>query len=128
MHELIIKTKKSKEVVDITDKVNGALSEERREGLVNLFVTHTTAALTVADLDQGTDLDMLEALEVMCPKLDYRHAHNPEHTPDHIMSALIGVQLALPFNQNGLILGTWQRVILIELDGPRDRRIIITII
>ncbi|MFA6171471.1 MAG: secondary thiamine-phosphate synthase enzyme YjbQ [Patescibacteria group bacterium] len=129
MAKLTIKTKTPKEVIDITDKVNEILAkEDEREGLVNLFVTHTTAALTVADLDPGTDLDMLDAFEAMCPKLNYRHPHNPEHAPDHIMSALIGATLTLPFNQNGLILGDWQRVVLIELNGPRDRRIIVSLI
>jgi secondary thiamine-phosphate synthase enzyme len=129
MSDLFISTKKVKEVVDITETVDELLRNTGREsGLVHLFLTHTTAALTTADLDPGTDLDMLDAFEAMVPKLRYRHSHDPSHVPDHIMSSLIGASLTLPFNSNGLILGVWQRVVLVELDGPRDRRVILSIV
>jgi len=129
MEEILIKTSKIKEVIDITDKVNDLLRNgNKKDGQVNILVTHTTAALTLADLDPGTDLDLLDAIEKMCPKLNYRHPHNPAHTPDQIMSAIIGTNLTLPFIRNSLILGDWQRVVLIELDGPRERRVIISLI
>jgi secondary thiamine-phosphate synthase enzyme len=63
----------------------------------------------------------------MVPKLRYRHPHNPAHVGDHIMSALIGTSLSLPFETKKLLLGTWQRVVLIELDGPREREIALSI-
>ena len=97
-----------------------------RTGVCQLAVLHTTAVLTTADLDPGTDLDMLDAFEAMMPKLRYRHPHNPEHAPDHIFSALIGTSVALPVEQGRLVLGTWQRIVLIELDGPRTREIVLT--
>ena len=76
----------------------------------------------------GTDLDLLDAFEAMIPKLRYRHPHNPEHVPDHILSALIGTSIVLPFQNGDLLLGQWQRVVLIELDGPRTREIAVTVI
>jgi secondary thiamine-phosphate synthase enzyme len=124
MERLKIKTKKKREVVDITDRVEGLVSGS---GLCNLLVLHTTAALTTADLDPGTDLDILDAFEAIIPKLRYRHPHDPEHVPDHILSALIGTSVALPFEDGKLVLGTWQRVVLIELDGPREREIVVTL-
>lgn len=127
MVELIIKTKKAKEVIDITDKINEFLkSQKTKEGLVNLFLTHTTSALTISELDSGTDLDLLDALDQIIPKMNYRHSHNLSHNGSHIMSSLVGPSLTLPFNENGLALGTWQRVVLLEFDGPRERRIIIS--
>ena len=57
------------------------------------------------------------------PKLNYRHPHDPEHVPDHILSAMIGTSVTLLAEKGKLILGTWQRVILVELDGPRAREI-----
>ena len=98
-----------------------------RSGICNLLILHTTAALTTADLDPGTDLDMLDAFEAMVPKLRYRHPHDPAHVPDHILSSLIGTSVALPFERGKMLLGTWQRVVLIELDGPREREIVLTI-
>jgi len=124
MERLKIKTKKKREVVDITDRVEELVSGS---GLCNLLVLHTTAALTTADLDPGTDLDILDAFEAIIPKLRYRHPHDPEHVPDHILSALIGTSVALPFEEGKLVLGTWQRVVLIELDGPREREIAVTL-
>ncbi|MBU1037102.1 secondary thiamine-phosphate synthase enzyme YjbQ [Patescibacteria group bacterium] len=126
MQQLLIKTTTEKQVVDITDQVND-LIKNIKEGWCYLFLTHTTAALSTADLDQGTDLDMLNAFREMIPKLNYRHPHNPEHMPDHILSSLIGTSLILPIKDNELILGNWQRVVLFEFSGPRERRIIITI-
>jgi secondary thiamine-phosphate synthase enzyme len=125
---LNIKTQKKKEVIDITDIVNGELNKlDVTEGLCSLFLKHTTAALTTADLDPGTDQDLLDALEAMSPKLNYRHPHNPKHAPDHILSSIIGTSLTIPVSNNQLTLGTWQRVVLIELDGPRDREIVFSL-
>ncbi len=126
MQKLIIKTRKKREVLDITGTIESLL-DNLATGICNLFILHTTAAVTTADLDPGTDLDMLDAFEAMIPKLHYRHPHNPEHVPDHILSALIGTSVALPFERGNLILGTWQRVVLIELDGPRERQLVVTV-
>src|SRR6202040_4125256 len=117
MQRLAIKTRKKREVLDITDNVEALLKNSQGTGICNLFILHTTAALTTADLDPGTDLDMLDAFEAMIPKLHYRYPHNPAHVPDHILSALIGTSLALPVNRGDLVLGTWQRVVLMEFDG-----------
>jgi secondary thiamine-phosphate synthase enzyme len=126
MLELIVTTRDNEEVVDITDGINEIVeNNEIKEGLVTLFITHTTAALTTADLDPGTDLDMLDAFDELIPKLNFRHAHDPSHTPDHILASMIGPSLAIPFKNKALVLGTWQRVVLVEFNGPKDRRIII---
>jgi secondary thiamine-phosphate synthase enzyme len=127
MQKLTFKTRKKREVLDITEEIEAAIAEPKAGGICNLLVLHTTAALTTADLDPGTDLDMLDAFEALIPKLKYRHPHNPAHVPDHILSAVIGTSVALPFEKGSLILGTWQRVVLIELDGPRERHVVLTI-
>lgn len=126
MKPLIITTERAKQVVDITDLVNEQLSGTKG-GACTIFVMHTTAAVTAADLDPGTDLDMLDAFEAMIPKLDYRHPHDPAHAPDHILSALIGPSLTVPIERGKLALGTWQRVVLFEFSGPRERTIQVTV-
>ena len=119
----------SKEVIDVTDQINAEIKKYGiKSGLCHLFLTHTTAALTTADLDPGTDLDMLEAFDALVPKLKFRHPHDPSHVPDHILSSLIGASVLVPIEKEQLILGTWQRIVLIEFDGPRDREIIISFI
>src|SRR5579875_2333940 len=121
MQKLSIATQRKRQIVDITEEVERALPEG--SGVCFLNVLHTTAALATADLDPGTDLDMLDAFEAMMPKLRYRHPHNPEHVPDHILATLLGTALMLPVDSGSLVLGTWQRVILVELDGPRRREL-----
>ena len=125
MQRLRVKTHRKREILDITERVEAFLREHFAggSGVCQLVVLHTTAALTTADLDPGTDADMLDAFERIIPKLNYRHPHDPEHVPDHILSALIGTSVGLLVDQGSLLLGTWQRVILVELDGPRQREI-----
>lgn len=129
MIKLTIKTQNKKEVLDITNRVNEQLEKQNiKDGIVNLFVTHTTASITTADLDPGTDQDYLDAFEKLVPNLGYKHPHNPSHMPDHILSSLIGTSLTIPVEDGQLVLGIWQRVVLIEFDGPRERQIVLNFI
>ena len=125
MNHLQIRTRKKREIVDITGNIEAILRADfsGRSGVCHLVVLHTTAALTTADLDPGTDLDMLDAFEAIVPKLRYRHPHDPAHVPDHILSTLIGTSISMVVENGSLLLGTWQRVVLVELDGPRQREI-----
>jgi secondary thiamine-phosphate synthase enzyme len=122
-----VSTKRKREIVDVTELCRDQLAKPKvTTGVCHLFVLHTTAALTTADLDPGTDLDLLDAFEAMVPKLKYRHPHNPAHVGDHILSSLIGTSACFPVKDGEPMLGAWQRIILVELDGPRKRDIVIT--
>jgi secondary thiamine-phosphate synthase enzyme len=124
MKTITVATRKKDEIIDITETVEDALREMKAEnGVCVVFAAHTTCALTTADLDPGTDLDLLEALRRVLPRMSYRHPHDPSHTPDHILSSILGPSLALPYANGRLLLGTWQRVVLVELDGPRRRTV-----
>ena len=127
MRRLTIKTRKKREILDITEQLEALLWKHyaERTGICQLNVLHTTAALATADLDPGTDLDMLDAFEHMVPKLSYRHPHNPMHVPDHILSTIIGTSVSMMVESGLLLLGTWQRVVLVELDGPRERELVV---
>lgn len=123
-HLLRIDTTRAKEAVDVTDRVNEVIaSAQIREGLCVLFVAHTTAALTTGEVGEGTEDDLLEVVEQVIPRIRFRHAHDPSHAWSHMASSLLGPSLALPVSEGRLILGTWQSVLLIELDGPRRRDI-----
>ncbi len=129
MQKLTIKTNKNREVVDITTVVNDLLSKNAfHNGLCYLFVTHTTCALATADLDPGTDEDMLNAFQSMIPKLDYKHQHDPSHVGDHIISTIIGASLYVPVQSASLILGTFQRLCLFEFNGPSERTLFVSYI
>ena len=126
MKQLIINSKRKEEVIDITDEIENNLGNHT--GLVNIFLKHTTAAITTADLDPGTDEDYINAFEKLTPTLKFNHPHNPAHFPDHFLSTAIGTSLSVPVKDGKLILGTWQRIVLIEFDGPRDRNLVLTLI
>jgi secondary thiamine-phosphate synthase enzyme len=121
---LKVSTKNKREVVDLTERCRKEFPHAKTsDGICHLFLLHTTAALTIADLDPGTDLDFLDAFNALIPKLNYRHPHDPAHVPDHILSALIGTSLTVPVKNGQILLGEWQRIVLIEFDGPRRRKI-----
>jgi secondary thiamine-phosphate synthase enzyme len=96
-------------------------------GVAQVFVLHTTCALSTADLDPGTDLDLLDLLEAITPDIQWRHPHNPQHTPAHLLSTIIGPGVSIPFADRQLLIGMWQRIVLIELDGPRERNLFVTL-
>lgn len=128
MQRFNVNTENKRQVLDITNLVEDRLRNiSVPSGICHLLVLHTTAALTTADLDPGTDLDMLDAFQAIIPRLRYRHPHDPSHVGDHILSALIGTSVSLPFERKKLLLGTWQRVVLVELDGPRLREIALSV-
>ncbi|MBW3568819.1 secondary thiamine-phosphate synthase enzyme YjbQ [Candidatus Parcubacteria bacterium] len=125
MKRLTIQTDRNRQVIDITDQVQGYITKETK--LCSVFVAHTTCAITTADLDPGTDLDLLDAVWEMIPKLNYRHPHDPSHVPAHLASSIIGPQVTVPVEDGKLVLGTWQRIILVELDGPRERQLFVSL-
>ena len=127
--QLRIKTPRKKSIVDITDTIDALLSKQGvEEGVCVIAIKHTTAAITTADLDPGTDLDMLDAFEEIMPKLHYRHPHNPPHVVDHILTSIIGTSITLPIIEGHLDVGVWQRVIIVELDGPREREVVVKLL
>lgn len=119
-----IQTSKNKEIIDITELVDEKIKEKQfQEGVATLFVNHTTCALTTGEFGEGTDEDLLETLQKIIPKIDFRHAHDPAHAPDHMIASLLGPSLTIPIRNGQLALGTWQRVLLVELNGPRKREL-----
>lgn len=125
---ILVSTTKKKQIVDLTHKVNVLLAEqEKKSGVCNLLITHTTAALTTGEIGEGTDDDLLEVVEKLIPDINFRHAHDPSHAWTHMVASIIGPSIVLPFEEKKLILGTWQSVLLVELDGPRERTVYLTI-
>ncbi len=131
MRRIIIETKKSKEVVNITPYIERLLKKyPAKDGMIHLFLRHSTAALTTAFIEEGLDLDMLGAFEIMLPphsltESEGHHTHYMTHLPAHIAASMLGPHLAVPVEENKLKLGALQSVALIELNGPRKREIVI---
>jgi len=92
-----------------------------------LYVPHTTAGILInenADPDVKRDLEMY--FERVVPELPFRHFEG--NSPAHILSSLVGVSLYVPINQGKLGLGTWQGIYFAEFDGPRERKVYLTLL
>jgi secondary thiamine-phosphate synthase enzyme len=127
-HEsLTVETSKQLEVLDITERIKDLLKRTKIEkGLVNLWTVHTTAALTVNENDKGLWTDLLTKFNQLVPvKGDYHHKPNAHA---HILSILVKPDITVPISDGEMVLGTWQRMLFLELDGPRKRTLKITII
>lgn len=125
---LRINTGSLKEVVDLTERLESLIRQAKmQEGLCTLFVTHTTAALTTGEIGEGTEEDLLQVVQQMIPPIRFRHAHDPSHAWSHMASSILGPSLTIPVAAGKLVLGTWQSVMLIELDGPRERTVHVTL-
>lgn len=122
--QLHLATHHKRQVLDITDDIAQQLPPGG-SGALAIWVGHTTSAITAADLDPGTDADLLDFFGSLVPARQWRHPHDPAHAPDHLLAAMIGPSLIVPFHEGQLQLGTWQRLILVEFDGPRERTIIV---
>ena len=127
--KLQVKTGSLKEVVDLTDRLQALIGRAKmRDGLCAVFVTHTTAALTTGEIGEGTEQDLLEVVQQMIPSIRFRHAHDPSHAWSHMAASILGPSLVIPVSDGQLTLGTWQSVLLVELDGPRERNVYVTLL
>lgn len=126
--QISVRTTSSQQIVDLTGKVNEFLKDiKQNDGTCTIFTPHTTCALTTGEIGEGTQEDLLEVATKIIPRIKFRHKHNPSHAWSHMAASFIGTSLSLPFQNNELILGIWQQVLLVELDGPRERNIIISL-
>ena len=123
--ELRVSTSKREILVDITSQVQAALAETAPdyEGMVDIFVPHTTAGVTINEgADASVARDIVAGLARLVPaKAGYEHAEG--NSDAHIKTSLIGSHVAAPVERGRLRLGTWQSIYLAEFDGPRTRRV-----
>ena len=118
-----LKTGQRQGLIDITALVDADLEGASVDaGLCVVFVTHTTAALTINEnADPDVPRDMLVKLTQLVPEND-NYQHLEGNSDAHILSTLIGCSLTIPVENGKLVLGTWQGIFFVELDGPRQRR------
>lgn len=117
-----ISTARLKEVIDLTERIEAMIRQSKmRKGLCSLFVSHTTAAITTGEIGEGTEQDFLQVVEEMIPHIQFRHAHDPSHAWSHVVSSILGPSVTIPVSEGKPVLGTWQSIMLVELDGSRER-------
>jgi secondary thiamine-phosphate synthase enzyme len=125
-----VRTQSNHEIVDITKQVNSAVKRSKVEdGNLTVFTPHTTTALTVNENEGGLIQDIENKLLDLVPKGEgYHHDGIDGNAHSHILASIIGCSVVIPVINGKLSLGTWQSVLFVELDGPRNRKVIIQII
>ena len=127
---ITVDTRGEGDIVNITGEVEKALRESRvAEGLVNLFVTGSTAALTTIEYEAGVLTDLKRSLSVLAPA-DIPYAHDGKwgdgNGRSHVKAAIVGPSLTIPVWKGMLDCGTWQQIVLLELDTRPSRHRTIT--
>ena len=128
-----LKTAAKDEIVDITHKVQEAVSRSGvKDGLACVFVVGSTAAVTTVEHEPGLVADMREAMERLYPKdKDYEHHRRwgDGNGHSHIRASFVGPSLTVPVSDGSLLLGTWQQIVFMEFDNkPRSREIAVQIV
>jgi secondary thiamine-phosphate synthase enzyme len=120
-------------MIDITRQTDEAIKASRlQDGIVTIFVPGSTAAVTTIEYEPGLKKDFPKMLARIVPReMIYEH-DNTWHDGNghsHVRASLIGPSLTVPFKNKSLMLGTWQQIILVEMDiRPRERKIVLQII
>lgn len=116
-------------MIDITEKVEEIVKGSAiKDGLVLVFVPHSTAAILLTESEEGLKEDWLDFLKKLVSGFDFRHNRVDDNADSHILSGLVGQERILLVKGGQIIRGTWQQIFLLELDGPRNRKIIVKII
>jgi len=129
MYVLKVRSDSREELVEFTDQVREKLKESgAREGVVVLYVQHTTAGLTINEnADPDVPRDMLHALRTLIPQHGMGFRHGEENSDAHIKASLTGSSVTIPFQDGKLLLGRWQGIFLCEFDGGRERQVIMIV-
>jgi len=127
--EINVSSRERYQLIDITDEVEKAVKESGvKDGLVLVFAPHSTAAILLTENEAGLKEDWLDFLKKLVSGFDFQHNRIDDNADSHLLSGLIGQERILPVIDGRLIRGTWQQIFLLELDGPRNRKVIVKII
>lgn len=112
-----------KRIIDLTLELE-RFCAGRGDGLINVFVPHATAGVALMEMGSGSDADLLAALERLLPRdARYQHAHgSPGHGADHLLPVLVSPSATIPVLSGRIALGTWQSVVLVDLNIDNPRR------
>jgi len=119
-------------MIDITRSTSKAVEDsELKQGIVTIFVAGSTAAVTTIEFEPGLKTDFPKMLSRIAPKnIEYAHdkTWHDGNGHSHVRASLVGPSLTIPFKDNRLLLGTWQQIVVMEMDvRQRERKIILQI-
>ena len=123
-----VRTTEREQIRIITREVNEALSSlTKGDGICTMVVPHTTCAISVNEnADPDVPADLVKALRAMVPKVKFDHGEG--NSDAHLLSMLIGTSLTWPYRNGQLVLGSWQGIYFVELDGPRERKVTVYVV
>jgi secondary thiamine-phosphate synthase enzyme len=123
-----VETNDRTEVVDVTDRVGAEIPDDA-EGICAVLVRHTTAGVIVQEAETGLLADIEDHVERLAPSEgDYRHDRIDDNADAHLRATMLGESVTVPVRNGELAIGTWQRVLFVECDGPRTRQVDVTFV
>ncbi len=130
MKELSIPTSQHAEFVEITERVQQVVAESGvKDGLCTVYVPHTTAGITINEnADPDVVADMIYALDKAVPWKDGHYRHGEGNTAAHVKSAMLGHSVQVLVRGGQLQFGRWQGIFFCEFDGPRSRKLWVTVV
>ncbi len=130
VEEFYVETTKRRELINITSKVEEIVRRSGiKDGICLIFVPHATAALAINEDEPNVRKDYMNLLERLVPEEgNYYHNIIDNNADSHLLSFLLKPFLVLPVKDGELVRGTWQELFLVELDGPRRRRVVVTVL
>ena len=123
-------TSKKGEMIDVTKRVRAIVAASGVQfGLCSLFCPHTTAGVTLNEnTDPDVQTDILNALERAVPRNEKYYKHEEGNAPAHAKAAVLGFSETIPVQAGKLLLGPWQAIYFSEFDGPRNRKLVVTVL
>jgi len=123
-----LNTRAKTELINLTEAIQEKVNKlEVRDGLLFLFNPHTTAALIINEDEKGLEEDFIKLLEDLVPNGNFKHDLVDNNTRSHLLSNIFSNQKTFIIENGNLLLGTWQNIFFLELDGPRKRELILRI-
>jgi secondary thiamine-phosphate synthase enzyme len=126
MSFIAVHSKEHEQVIEITDQV-AAIAASIGDGVCTVFTEHTTCALTILTNETGIADDLLTVLRGLVPQTTAYVHDSADHVRAHVLSALVGPSVSVPIRNGRLALGRFQRVVLLELEGPRERTVAVSL-
>jgi secondary thiamine-phosphate synthase enzyme len=124
-----VRTESRVDIVDVTENVTAAVPGDVDHGLCTVFVPHTTAGVVVNEHERRLLSDVETALERLVPRGDsYDHDTVDDNADAHLRAMLLGEHVTVPIDDGALALGTWQSILFVDFDGPRTRRLRVSVV
>ena len=130
MESITVKSSKRNELIDINHEVEDIVAKSGiKAGICNIYAPHATCGIIINEnYDPNICLDIVDLLKEHIPQGKWRHDKIDNNADAHIKAAIVGASETIPISEGRLVMGRWQSIMLADFDGPRERKIVVTII